>query len=64
MNPLVASFLRITAVIAIAIIALFLAFIVLKVVIVAALIAAVVMGGLFLYNRFFRSRRAAPISRL
>lgn len=64
MNPLLATFLRLTAIVAIALIALFLAFIVLKVVIVAAVVAAVILGGLFLYKAIRKGRAAVPVSRL
>ena len=62
MNPTLSIFLKLTAVIAIGIVLLFVAGILLKIVVVAAIGAAVVLGGLFLYN-FFRRRNGFPVSR-
>jgi len=55
-------FIKLTAVIAVALVALFVLAIVLKIVVVAAIIAAVVVGCLFLYN-LFRRKIAAPVTR-
>ena len=67
MNPLLATFLRLTALVAVSLLVLLLvvkiALFVLPVVLVAAVVAALVLGGLFLYNRF-RRRESAPVSRL
>ena len=56
MNPTLAIFLRLTAVVAIGIVALLVAGMLLKIVIVAAAIAAVVLGGFFLYSFVRRTR--------
>ncbi len=62
MNPLLATFVRLTLLVAIGLVALFVAFLLLKVVFVAAVIAAIVVGGLFLYN-LFRRRSSTPVIR-
>jgi hypothetical protein len=49
-NPMLALFIRLTILVAVALIVLWLAAIVFKVVLVAAIIAAVVLGGLLLYR--------------
>jgi hypothetical protein len=53
---MLALFLRLTAIVAIAIVALVIAAFLLKIAIVAAIIAAIVLGGFFLYNLIRRSR--------
>jgi hypothetical protein len=63
MHPLAATFIRLTLAIAAGIVAIILAFVVLKVVIVAAIFAAIVVGGLFLYNLFRRSKPRLPVAR-
>jgi hypothetical protein len=55
-------FVRITAIVAVAIVALVLLGIVVKIVFVAAIVAALVVGGIALYN-LFRGRRPAPVAR-
>ena len=55
-------FVRITAVVAVAVVALILLGFVLKIVIFAAIVAAFVVGGLALYN-LFRRRAPAPVMR-
>ncbi|MEO9171224.1 MAG: hypothetical protein ABI282_10500 [Candidatus Baltobacteraceae bacterium] len=60
MNPLLSAFLRISAIVAVAIIALVVAAFVLKIAIIAAIVAAVVLGGLFIYNRL-RGRSGVPV---
>ena len=62
MNPRLALFLRLTAIVAIAIVALFVAAFLLKIVIVAAIIAALIFGGFFVYNLFRRSKY--PVAKL
>ncbi|HTU83058.1 MAG TPA: hypothetical protein VMF61_13060 [Candidatus Acidoferrales bacterium] len=62
MNPTLSLFLRLTAVIAIGIVLLFIAGILLKIVIVAAVIAAVLLGGFFLYS-LVRRRNRYPMVR-
>ncbi len=61
-NPTLAFFLRITVVVAVALVALVVAAFLLKVVFVAALIAAVIFGGFFLYN-LIRRRTNYPVIR-
>lgn len=63
MNPLLATFVRLTLIIAAALAGLLLLVIVLKVVIVAALVAGVAVGGLFLYNLVRRRRDRVAVSR-
>jgi Flp pilus assembly protein TadB len=62
LHPTVSLFLKLTAVVAIAIVVLVVTGYLLKILIVAALIAAVLLGGFFLYN-FIRRRQKLPIIR-
>lgn len=62
MNPLLSSFLRLTALIAAVLIVLWILGAVLHFVIIAALVAAVALGGLFLY-RAIRGRAGMPLIR-
>lgn len=62
MNPLLSTFVRLTVIVAVGLVALFVAFLLLKVVFVAAVIAAIVVGGLFLYN-LIRRRSPVPVIR-
>jgi hypothetical protein len=62
MNPTLAVFLRVTAVVAVAIVALVVAGFLLKIIIVAAIVAALVVAGLLAYNFFRRSRY--PVAKL
>jgi len=63
MHPLLATFLRLTVIIAVALIALKILFVLaIGFVIPAAIVAALVLGGLFLYN-MFRRRVSAPVIR-
>ena len=62
MQPMLSTFIRLTLMIAIGIVAIVLAFVVFKVVLFAALIAALVVGGLFLYN-MIRGRAKTPAIR-
>ncbi len=62
MHPLLHTFVRLTAIVAVGLVAVFVAFLLLKVVFVAAVIAAIVVGGLFLYN-LVRRRSAVPVIR-
>ena len=57
MRPILSTFIRLTLIIALGIIAIVLAVVVFKVVLVAAVIAAVVVGALFLYNMIRRRSR-------
>ena len=59
MQPMLGTFIRLTLMIAIALVLVVVAFLVFKLVVVAAIIAAVVVGGLFLYN-VIRGRAKAP----
>ena len=61
-NPLLALFLKLTAVVAVAIVALIVAGYLLKIVFIAAVIAAIVIGAFFLYN-LFKRRSNYPIIR-
>lgn len=63
MHPLLGTFLRLTALIAIGLVALAVAAWVLHWVIAAALVAGLVIGGLFLYN-LVRRRASAPVIRM
>ncbi|MBV9027297.1 MAG: hypothetical protein JO311_01655 [Candidatus Eremiobacteraeota bacterium] len=62
MHPMLALFLRLTAVVAVAIVVLVVAGFLLKIAIIAAVIAAVVIGGYFLYTWIWRKPRL-PIIR-
>ncbi len=62
MNALVSPFLKITALVTIAIVLLVVAAFLLKIVIFAAIVAALVIGGLFLYN-LIRRRSGVPVNR-
>jgi hypothetical protein len=55
-KPTLALFLRLTAIVAIAIVALVVAAFLLKIAIVAAIIAAILVGAFFIYNLFRRSK--------
>jgi uncharacterized membrane protein required for colicin V production len=59
---MLALFLRLTAIVALAIVVLVVAGFLLKVVVLAAVIAAVAIGGLFLYN-LLRRRSNFPVIR-
>jgi hypothetical protein len=62
LNPTVALFLKLTAVVAVAIVVLVVAGYLLKIVLVAAIIAAVAIGGILLYN-LVRRRSNLPLIR-
>jgi hypothetical protein len=62
MNPILRTFIRLTLLIAVVILGLFLVALVFKVLLVAALVAGVVLGGLFLYN-MIRGRIRMPAIR-
>jgi hypothetical protein len=63
MHPLLGSFIRLTLIIAVALIALKIAFVLaIGFVIPAAVLAGLVLGGLFLYN-MIRRRAAVPVIR-
>ncbi len=61
MHPMLALFLKLTALVAIGIVALFVAAFLLKIVVVAAIVAAVLLGGFFLYGLIRRSK--SPVIR-
>ncbi len=63
MNPLLSTFVRLTLIIAAALVGLLVLVLLLKVVIVAAIVAGVVVGGLFLYKLIRRSRKDVAVSR-
>jgi hypothetical protein len=62
MNPMLALFLKLTAIVAVAIVVLVVAGYLLKVVLIAAMIAAVAVGGFFLYS-LVRRRSNFPVIR-
>jgi hypothetical protein len=62
MHPTVALFVKITAIVAVALIVLWIADKVLRVVFVAAIVAAIAVGVILLYN-FFRRRSNSPVIR-
>lgn len=62
LNPTLALFLKLTAIVTGAIVLLVIAGYLLKVVFVAAIIAAVAVGAILLYN-FFRRRSNFPVIR-
>ncbi|MBV8531798.1 MAG: hypothetical protein JO104_10805 [Candidatus Eremiobacteraeota bacterium] len=62
MHPMLALFLKLTGVVAIAIVVLVVAAFLLKIAIVAAIVAAIAVGGFFLYN-LIRRRSNFPVIR-
>ena len=63
MQPLLATFIRLTIMVTLGLVALALALWVFHWVIVAAVIAGLILGGLFLYN-LIRRRSGAPAIRM
>ena len=63
MQPLLATFIRLTIMVTIGLVAFALAAWIFHWVFMAAIIAGVILGGLFLYN-LFRRRNNAPAIRL
>lgn len=61
-NPMLALFLKLTAVVALAMVVLVVAWHLLKIILMAAVIAAVAVGGFFLYN-LVRRRSNLPVIR-
>jgi len=61
MHPTLALFLRLTAVVGVAIVVLVLAGFLLKIALIAAVIAAVIIGGYFLYTWIWRKPRFPTI---
>lgn len=62
MNPTLAFFLKLTAIVAVGIVVLIVALFLLKILFVAAVIAAIAAGGFFLYN-LVRRRSNYPVIR-
>ena len=60
---MLSAFLKLTVIVAVAIVVLIVAAFLFKIVLFAAIVAALGLGALFLIN-LFRRRGAAPISRL
>jgi hypothetical protein len=61
-HPLLATFLKLTALVTIGIVVLVLLGILLKIVLVAAVVAAVAVGGIFVYS-LIRRRNRLPVIR-
>jgi len=61
-NPMLALFLKLTAVVALAIVVLIVAAFLLKIVFVAAVVAAIAVGVFLIYN-LFRRRSNSPVIR-
>jgi hypothetical protein len=61
-QPLLVTFLKLTALVALGIVALIVAAFLLKIVLFAAVVAAVVVGGFFLYS-LVRRRTGTPVIR-
>jgi uncharacterized membrane protein len=62
MHPFLATFLKLTALITIGIVALVVVAFVLKIVLVAAIVAAIAIAGIFIYT-LFRRRSSLPVIR-
>lgn len=62
LNPTLGLFLRITAVVAVAIVVLIVAAFLLKIVLIAAVVAAIAVGGFLIYN-LIRRRSNFPVIR-
>lgn len=62
MHPLLATFLKLTALVTIGIVALVVLAFLLKIVVVAAVVAAVIAGGIFVYS-LLRRRNGLPVIR-
>lgn len=62
MHPLLATFLKLTALVTIGIVALVVVAFLLKIVLFAAVVAAVIAGGIFLYS-LLRRRNGLPVIR-
>lgn len=62
MHPMLSLFVRLTIVVALAILVLVVAGFLLKIALIAAVIAALVVGGYFLFA-LFRRRSRLPVSR-
>jgi len=62
MRPMLATFIRLTLIIAVALVAIALLGWAFHLIVIAAVIAAIVVGGLFLYN-VVRRRTGVPVIR-
>lgn len=62
MHPLLATFLKLTALVTIGIVALVVLAFLMKIVLVAAVVAAVAAGGIFIYS-LLRRRHGLPVIR-
>ena len=62
-NPILATFLRVTATVAVVLVALILAAVLLKIVLIAALVAAVLTGGFFLYQLVVKRKTKLSVLR-
>jgi len=62
LNPTLGLFLKITAIVAIAIVVLIVAAFLLKIVLIAAVVAAIAVGGFLIYN-LIRRRSNSPVIR-
>ena len=60
LSPMVSLFLKLTAVVAVAIVVLVVAGYLLRIVLIAAIIAAITVGAFFLYNVFKRRSNNYP----
>jgi hypothetical protein len=62
MNPMLATFLRLTVLIAVVLIGLWLLFHLIPLILMAAVVAALIVGGIFLY-RAIANRTGTPLIR-
>ena len=62
MHPALALFLKVTVVVALAIVAIIIMGFLVKIVFVAAIVAALAVGGFLVFN-FFRRRSSLPVIR-
>ncbi len=63
MHPLLATFIKVTLIVAVAAVAVILLLVVLKVVLFAAIVAGLAIGVLFLVNLFRKPRLRLPVAR-
>lgn len=62
-HPMLALFLKLTALATVGIVVIILSTMLLKIVIIAAVIAGLILGGFFLYTYLKRSRQQTPVIR-
>lgn len=62
MNPMLSIFLRLTAVVTLGLVLLFVTAFLLKIVVIAAVIAGLIIAGFFVYT-LFRRRQNLPVIR-